>query len=141
MMQKPEIELLRDEVRFLKKKLRLRVDLVSGEINLCSIEDKVPKQDLADIQALTKMQQWLAFRRWIVMNAKLLYEQAAGSGPSEGYIMCRLAKCMIDMLQEAERLMPEEQEQSRDDSFDEMHPSRPPSLPADTLPLAESDND
>src|SRR3990167_1764126 len=137
-IQKTEQEALREEVKFLKKKLRLRVDLVSGEINLAMIEDKMPKQDLADIQFLTKMQQWPAFRRWIVLNAKLLYEQAAGSGPSEGYIMCRLAKCIIDMLQEAERLQPEESQAMRDDGYDETHPMAQPTLPADNLPLGEA---
>lgn len=130
-----------EEVRFLKNKLRIRINLVDGEINLGSIEERIPKQDLADIQFLTKMQQWPAFRRWLVLNAKLLYEQAAGSGKDEAYIMARMAKCLIDMLQEAERIQPEEQAASRDDAFDETHPMASPALPADNLPLGEADTE
>ena len=135
-------EELQNQIRDLKKRLRVRVDMVDGDIHLLSPTDALPMRDAQDIDVLTKFDQWRAFRRWYLMNVKMLYESSAGAGREEAYIMCRLAKCLVDMLQDAERIKPEVEREERSDVFDETFPN--PALPpisGGSLPLPEPDDD
>lgn len=127
-----------EENTFLKKQLRLRVDLGgNGEVTLISPYKDIPEQDTADIQMLTKQPQWVAFRKWYLLNAKMLYEQSALYGKDEAYILSRLAKCLIDMFEAAERIEPEKPQKSQGDAYDLGQNINLPDTPGDSLPLGD----
>ena len=125
------------ENEILRKQLRLHIDLGgNGEVTLATPYHDLPEADTADIQVLTQYPQWIAFRRWYLMNAKSLYEQSASSGKEEAYIMSRMAKCLIDMIESAERIEPDKSQPIRPDPYDLAESQRNAS-PGGSLPLAE----
>lgn len=132
----PEKSLL-EENAVLRKQLGVRVDLGgNGEVTLATPYKDLSEKDVADIQVLTKSSEWVAFRRWYLMNAKMLYEQAAIVGKDEAYLMARLAKCLMDMIESAERISPDKHQPFNKDPYD-LQQERP-IAPGDVLPLGET---
>ena len=140
---KTELERLKKENIFLKKQLRMKLNLGGdADIDLLTIDDQVKQEQAADIQMLTQQKQWKAFRRWYMLNAKMLYEQSASAGKDEAYIMVRLAKCLIDMLQTVERINPEMSQPFEKDAFDmDSDEVRLPDTPGGGLPMGQNLDD
>lgn len=131
-----------EEIKYLRKLLKVRVDLANGKVvNLLSADDSITLQDAADIKVLTSFPEWQSFERWYLLNAKMLYEQAASAGRDEAYVMVRLAKCLVDMLDSARRLTGQEEKKEKGDAFDQdEQPARHlPGTPGNDLPMGDDD--
>lgn len=142
MTETTELEKLRKENAFLKQKLRVRIDLIDGDVPLGYLPEKMPQKDIADIASLTKYPQWKAFRRWMLINANLFFQMCDGASDRDCFVLTRLMRMSINIVQDAERITPEDDKQSPQDTYDETSMGQilnEPGNQGKELPLPEED--
>ena len=114
------------------KKNKAEVALVTGPVTFDSSE-QMSEGDFADVQFLTKVDQFKGLRKWFLIDICANYRQAA-SNKDEAYVFCRIAKNLEDMLVAIESLGSLAEKPVMKDAFDDEDIQK--ALSSNDLPLA-----
>lgn len=110
-----------EEIKFLRGQLRISVNLANGKdgVTLITATENLPTRHALNIERLVAMPEWKSFEFWFLTNVAMLYEQSAGAGRDEAYIMTRIAHAFQDMLVDARRVRGTEEQKEKHDAYDQ----------------------